>query len=86
MLETPEIRRKRLIMRSGHRGIKEMDMILGPFSLTELVALDGPALDAYEDMLEENDHDLYMWLSGRVEMPPEYLEIGALIQKFHKLV
>jgi len=69
MTETAEIRFKRLRMRSWHRGTKEMDLILGPFADTDLAAL-GPAdLDAYEALLEENDQDLYQWVSGQRPAP-----------------
>ncbi len=73
--ETPEHRLKRLKMRSGHRGIKEMDMILGAFADKGLSALSSAELDIYETMLAENDHDLYAWFSGRQAPPPEYEDL-----------
>ena len=57
---------KRLRMRSWRRGIKEMDLILGPFSDTALAALDAPSRAQFERLLEENDHDLYQWLTARI--------------------
>ncbi|MBN8291484.1 succinate dehydrogenase assembly factor 2 [Rhodobacter sp. NTK016B] len=53
-------------MRSWRRGIKEMDLILGPFSDTELGGLEPEALDLYEALLSENDHDLYQWVTARI--------------------
>lgn len=79
MVETPENRLKRLKMRSWRRGTKEMDLILGPFSDTGLAALAPDALADYERLLDENDHDLYQWLSGQVPVPPEYAAISAII-------
>ena len=38
-MESDEIRLKRLRMRSWRRGMKEMDLILGPFSDSQLVDL-----------------------------------------------
>jgi antitoxin CptB len=61
-----EARLKRLRMRSWRRGIKEMDLILGPFSDAELAALDAMTLDTYEALLGENDHDLYQWVTARI--------------------
>lgn len=69
MLEKPEIRLKRLKMRSIRRGIKEMDMILSVFAETDLAGLNAPDLDVYETLLDENDHDLYAWVSGRKTAP-----------------
>ncbi|MEL6608251.1 MAG: succinate dehydrogenase assembly factor 2 [Pseudomonadota bacterium] len=68
-------RRKRLYMRSIRRGIKEMDLILGGFADRALGDLTVAQLDAYEAVLSEHDHDLYQWVSGQAEMPPEHAEM-----------
>lgn len=85
MTETYEHRIKRLKMRSWRRGTKEMDMILGPYSDTEIEKLPLDTLDLYEALLSENDQDLYIWMSGQEDLPPEHGEIGHLIRKFHKI-
>lgn len=72
MTETPQIRLKRLKMRSARRGIKEMDIILTRFADARLAALDPATLDTYEALLEENDHDLYQWVTGQFAPPPAY--------------
>lgn len=59
-------RLKRLRMRSWRRGIKEMDLILGHWSDDQLAGLSPEALDLYERFLEENDHDLYQWVTARI--------------------
>ncbi|AXX98547.1 FAD assembly factor SdhE [Profundibacter amoris] len=82
MGETKQDRLKRLKMRSWRRGIKEMDLILGPFSDTELEGLDEAQITVYDAMLSENDHDLYQWVTGRVAAPPEYLELLKIISEF----
>lgn len=51
------------------RGIKEMDIILGAFSVDRLDALGPESLDLYDALLSENDQDLYRWVSGQ-EAPP----------------
>lgn len=61
-----ETRLKRLKMRSMRRGIKEMDLILGSFADEGLAGLDAVALDSYEALLAENDHDLYSWVTARI--------------------
>ena len=72
MSEGRQTRIKRLRMRSWRRGIKEMDLILGGFADAELAGLDGAMLDAYERLLEENDWDLYYWVTGARETPDEH--------------
>jgi antitoxin CptB len=69
MTETREIRIKRLRMRAWHRGIKEMDLILGGWADSHLAGADDPTLDAFEAVLAEADHDLYSWVSGQSEPP-----------------
>ena len=79
--ETPLLRRKRLHMRSIRRGIKEMDVILSRYCEARLAVLEGGALDRYEALLDENDHDLYRWISGQEDAPealrPAILDIRA---------
>lgn len=86
-METPEARLKRMRMRSWRRGTKEMDMILGPWSDACLAALTAEMLDIYEALLEENDQDLYLWVSGAQQGPAEYTtllaEIGAFARARH---
>jgi len=77
-VETHEHRLKRMQMRSWRRGTKEMDLILGPFSDTRLGDLEAVELDVYDRLLEENDHDIYQWMSGQRATPAEYL---ALVEK-----
>lgn len=70
--EPPEHRLKRLRMRSMRRGIKEMDIILVRYADARLASMDAQSLDTYEILLEENDQDLYQWVSGQTP-PPERL-------------
>lgn len=64
--ELPEIRLKRLHMRSWRRGMKEMDLILGHFADEKLGELGAEELDLYERLLSENDQDLYLWVTRRI--------------------
>ena len=67
-----EIRRKRLLFRSWHRGTREADLILGSFAEANLAAFDDSRLDRYEALLECPDADLFDWITGRAAPPPEY--------------
>ncbi|SMH35211.1 succinate dehydrogenase assembly factor 2 [Maritimibacter sp. HL-12] len=78
MTETPANRLKRLAMRSARRGTKEMDIILGRFCDARLGAMSADALDRYEALLEENDQDLYQWVTGQVLPPARF---AALIDE-----
>lgn len=79
MTEDRSIRIKRLAMRSMRRGIKEMDLILSAYADVTLAAMSEAELDAYEALLEENDQDLYQWVSGQIAAPAEHAELVAKI-------
>ncbi|MEM7525960.1 MAG: succinate dehydrogenase assembly factor 2 [Pseudomonadota bacterium] len=83
MTETAEARLKRLSMRSWRRGMKEMDLILGRYADERLAALDDPTLAAYEALLDENDQDLYRWVSGSVAAPAAHAPAIRRIADFH---
>lgn len=68
-----EARLKRLRLRAWRRGIKEMDLILGPFADAHLATLAPAELDAFETLLDENDQDLFAWATGR-RPAPAYLD------------
>jgi antitoxin CptB len=63
-------RRKRLKFRAWHRGMKEVDLILGPFADAHVDNLDETGLDQFEQLLTVPDNDLYDWLCDRTN-PPE---------------
>lgn len=63
-------RRRRMLFRAWHRGIREMDLILGQFADTEIRTLDGADLDEFEAILGEDDNDLFKWICGKSETPP----------------
>lgn len=63
-VETREARLKRMRMRSWRRGMKEMDLILGPFADERLEGLGEDDLRLYDALLEENDQELYLWVTG----------------------
>ena len=64
-MESDETRLKRLRMRSWRRGMKEMDLILGPFADSQLSSLSDDLLEQYEQVMGENDQDLYRWIIAR---------------------
>lgn len=59
-------RLKRLRMRAWRRGIKEMDLILGPWADASAEGLSEAEVDLTDALLSENDHDLYQWVTARI--------------------
>ena len=72
MTDSPDIRRKRLLFRSWHRGTREADLILGSFAEANLASFDDARLGLYEALLDCPDADLLDWVSGRAMPPPEH--------------
>jgi len=68
--ENSENRIKKLRYQSWHRGWKETDLILGRFADENLAKMDAPTLDIYEQLLDENDADIWDWLVGKA--PPKH--------------
>jgi len=73
MGEAPELetRRKRLLYRSVYRGNKENDILLGQFARAHIAELDSAELDQYERLLAASDNDIFDWVAGKAEIPPE---------------
>lgn len=62
-------RRKRLIFRSWHRGIREMDLIMGRFADTHVQGMSVAELDTLEAVLEIPDQVLYDMLVRKADAP-----------------
>lgn len=80
MTETRETALRRMKMRSMRRGIKEMDLILQQFSDTQLGDLTDADLALYDQMLGENDHDLYAWITRSADTQAPYEALIAKIR------
>ena len=67
--EPIELRRKRLLWRSSHRGIKEMDLLMGGFARARLPTMTEIELRAFEDIIELPDQELLSWVTGEAAVP-----------------
>ncbi len=70
--EHPDIRRRRLLFRCWHRGTQESDLILGSFAEGRLKTLDSGQLGRFEALLDCTDPDLFDWIFGVSDPPPEH--------------
>ncbi|MCB1650532.1 MAG: succinate dehydrogenase assembly factor 2 [Alphaproteobacteria bacterium] len=82
MEEPLENKRKRLIFRSGHRGTKEMDLIMETFAKKYVPGFDEAELALYEEILLHSDPDLYNWITGKESPPANY--INGVLEKLLK--
>ena len=82
-METRENRLKRLRYRSKYTGTKETDAMLGAFAERHLDDLPDHLLDQYEALLENDDPDLYQWITGQRPVPAARDdEIMAMLKNF----
>lgn len=64
---------KRLHYRSWHRGCKETDLVLGRYCEAHLTHLSEQNLQLFEALLDEDDSDIWNWLTDKTPCPkPEY--------------
>ncbi len=66
-----EHRRKKLKFRAWHRGIKEMDLILGRYADENLGQMSSAQMDQFSILLKQADDELYTWVSGARPVPEE---------------
>ena len=69
-------------MRSMRRGIKEMDLILKNFADVNLNSMSELELENFENLLLENDQDLYQWSTGQVDPKKEFVGLIQDIKNF----
>jgi len=67
--ETSEARRKRLLWRASHRGMREMDLLLGGFARTHMDRLTESELDEFETIVGLPDQELMGWILGDHPVP-----------------
>lgn len=75
--------KKKLIYQSWHRGMRENDLLLGPFADAILPTLAETELKAYQDMLNHDDADLFAWITGQRAIP-ESEPMLRRIRDFHQ--
>lgn len=73
-------RRRKLLYHCWHRGIREMDLIMGRFADHCIAELSDQELAEFERLSDMPDHDIYAWVSGEQPVPERY--DGAV---FHRL-
>lgn len=68
------VRLRRLRFRAWHRGMKEMDLILGSFADRHLAQMSDEELDAFERLIDMPDGELMSCVAGGAEPDDPGLE------------
>ena len=80
-----DVRRRKLLFRSWHRGMREMDLVMGRFADAEISRLSEAELDEYERLIELPDGELLLWITGEQKIPVNV--DGAVLRRlraFHR--
>ena len=66
-----DARRRRLLFHCRHRGIREMDFVLGRFADAELARLTDAEMDVLESWLDIPDQQIFAWVNGSEPTPDD---------------
>jgi antitoxin CptB len=64
-------RRRKILFRAWHRGMRETDLIMGRFADAEIGTLSEAELDLFELLIEVLDRDLLSWITGEAQVAVE---------------
>jgi len=67
-----DARRRKLLFRAWHRGMREMDLIMGRFADARIEQLAAAELADFEHLMEVPDRELLAWITGEADVPPNY--------------
>lgn len=64
--------RRRALFRAWHRGLRELDLILGKFADAEIAALSEEELLQFECLMQAPDTEVLKWIVGQESVPDQY--------------
>lgn len=65
-------RQRKLLFRAQRRGFREMDLIMGQFADANIADMAPAELDEFERLLATPDWEVYAWIIGNKQVPPNY--------------
>jgi antitoxin CptB len=78
-------RRRRLLFRAWHRGMREVDLITGRFADAHIGTLSGAEVDEFEQLMDVPEPDLLNWVMGAVETPASHdTALFRRLRAFHR--
>lgn len=67
-----DARRRKLLYRAWHRGMRETDLIMGRFADASIEQLAAVELADFEQLMDVPDRELLAWVTGEADVPPNY--------------
>jgi antitoxin CptB len=65
-------RRRKLLFRCWHRGMREVDLIMGRFADAAVDELSDDELAEFERLIDVPDHEVLAWVTGEAAVPTAY--------------
>jgi len=78
-----ENRKRRLLFRAWHRGIKELDLIFGNFVDANNKDFSEADCNWFEALFEEQDHEILGWVTDGKNVPEQFS--GPMMKRLQKL-
>lgn len=78
-----ENRKRRLLFRAWHRGIKELDLIFGNFIEANVQTFSHDECSWFESLFEEQDHEILKWVTDDIDVPEKFQ--GEMMDRLQKL-
>ncbi|KYH12846.1 succinate dehydrogenase assembly factor 2 [Neorickettsia sp. 179522] len=79
-----DLRKKRILYRSTHRGCKEMDILLGSFITKNLNRLTEQEIEQVERILELSDSFIFDCYQHKLEPPEELPVLKQMVREEDK--
>ena len=78
-------RRRRLLFRAWHRGMREVDLITGQFADAHIGSLSEAELEDFERLMDVPEPDLLNWVVGTAETPNDHdTALFRRLREFHR--
>jgi antitoxin CptB len=65
------VRRRKLVFRAWHRGMREVDLLLGRFADARVPGMSEANLASFEALLDVPDPQILAWITGEEDVPRE---------------
>jgi antitoxin CptB len=64
--------RRKLLFRAWHRGMRELDLIMGRFAESAIEQLTAGELIEFEDLMEVPDREFLAWVTGEADVRADF--------------
>jgi len=65
-------RRRRLLFYAWHRGMREVDLITGPFADAHVGTMSDAEVGEFEQLMDVPEPELLAWVMGQEPAPDQY--------------